>query len=126
VKKYHHSPGFGVKSGSESLQEMSRLNNREEAETYSTNHVCHIHCNPPETNIEVRVSAKKRARNSRPIPLPFLKLMDIGVGLAKQDFGWPSKSIITGSTSKTDDKETCTSAARQKSAGEVFPSRYEV
>ena len=92
--------------------------------TYSTNHVCHIHLDPPEIKVEVRESTKKWPRNSRVIVLPFAKLTEIGFGLARQDFGWPSKSIITGNTSKMDDKETCTSAARQKSAGEIFPSWY--
>jgi len=91
--------------------------------THSTNHVCHIHWNPPEISVEVRLSATKWARNSRPTILPFPKLMEIGIGLARLDFGRPSNNIITGNTNKTEDSETCTSAARQKRAGEVFPSR---
>ena len=56
--------------------------------------------------------------------LHFLESMEMGFGSAKPDLGWPSSSIITGNTNKTDDNETCTSAARQNSAGEVFPSQY--
>ena len=73
------------------------------SKTHSTNHVCHIHWNPPDTSVEVKLRAAKWIANSRAMILPFLKSMEIGFGFANPDFGWPSNSIITGSTNKTDD-----------------------
>ena len=89
----------------------------------STNHVCHIHWNPPEISVEARLSAAKWARSPRPTTLPFPKSMEVDIRFTRPDLGLRGNSVTTGDTSMMDSSGTRTGATRHKSAGEVFPSR---
>lgn len=57
VKKYHHSPGLGVRSGSKRLFPVSLMCRKVlEEEIYTEPHVCSTHAQFPVTRKEAAVS----------------------------------------------------------------------
>ena len=58
VKKYHHNPGLGVRSGRVSLVMISEVRDTsEDSDTHDAPHVCPTQCQFPHTRVDANVSS---------------------------------------------------------------------
>ena len=84
VKKYHHNPVFGVRSGRVKLNNTSstmELGNT--VETYVAPHVCGIHAKFPVIKVEIKVNAAIYTRNSANKGESFRSSASVGFGEAR-------------------------------------------
>ena len=106
MKKYHHRPGFGVRSGSRKLAP----------------HVLVVQPSPPTTTVEASVKTAEYPANSATDETVRLQSPENGFGDARCEWGLlDSKSRVEGSNS-TAESESCEAAARASNDGDMLCS----
>ena len=124
VKKYHQSPGLGVRSGSVTLSLVGKLNCSQKVSRnfpYVDPHVCSTQFQLPQTRVDTKVRMtlyKPKFPNAANI---LFEVMLAGRGEASFDIGSVSNKSITGMTNISDGNESCTRKAKANNVGEDCP-----
>ena len=109
MKKYHHKPGLGVKSGSVRLCQNSLVSNvyyLTMVASHPKPQVFGIHAQLPDTRVEASTSTIEYTRNSSSIGIVFRKSDEIGAGDARRETGSPTSNINNGTTSNRDGSDS--------------------
>lgn len=123
VKKYHHTPVFGAKSGSVSLSSMLRWHHQRgnDVGAYVAPQVCGIHSQLPATKVETSVRAPKYSKSSLEKSRVFRRLFDIGWGEARWENGSVASRSRIGKSTTAEDSDKCIKNDRANRVADVFP-----
>ena len=126
VKKYHHRPGLGVKSGKANLHQIgqSRLYSENKwNKTHSAPQTLPTHDQPPEANVEASVRTKKYAENSTRYGNAFLRETGNFLGAARRETGSVRSRSNKGAARIIDESDEWTRNVSDSNEADGRPAR---
>lgn len=124
VKKYHQSPGFGVKSGKVNLrgdQFLLSVKGIKRGVAYTEPQLCSTQDQLPQTTVEATVRAEKSRMNWPNNGMAARMLPEKGRGVDSRENGPESMRNMRGTTKITDGSEIWTCNARNNNEAEERP-----
>jgi len=128
VKKYHQSPGLGVRSGSWNLSiiEVKPIARKQKAEAcYPAPQVFRTHPQPPATRADANSKATKYKANSANKGMHLRSLCGNNLGEAKCDWGSERRSRRTGGSRSIAGRDRCDSIASTRREGDGWPRQHQ-
>ena len=124
VKKYHQSPGLGVRSGSVTLSLLGTLECSRiilGGNAYVDPHVCSTQFQLPQTSVDTKVRMTLYRPKFPNVVNTLFEVTLAGRGEANLDTGSVSNKRVTGMTNISDGSESCTRKAKANNVGEDCP-----
>jgi hypothetical protein len=127
VKKYHQSPGLGVRSGSRNLSrsEHEVMQGTRKGNVYPAPQVFRIHPQPPATKVEANTKATKEMVNSTSKGMHLESFCVNGFGDARCDRGSERRSKRTGRSKRIAGKDRCDRTASVKRERDDWPREHQ-
>jgi hypothetical protein len=126
VKKYHHRPGLGVKSGKANLHQIGQSRIYSEIKwkkTHSAPQTLPTHDQPPDANVEANVRTKKYAENSARCGNVFLRETGNFLGEARRETGSVRSRSSKGAARMIDESEEWTRNVSDSNEADERPAR---